>query len=86
MPPIPRKGRTATASTMIPIPPSHWLKPRQKRRPRGSEPGSEKIEAPVVVKPEIDSKKASSGEAMPASQNGSAPKTAALSQPTLTIR
>ena len=68
MPPTPRNGSTATASTMIPIPPNHWLKSLQNSIPRGNDSGSGKIEAPVVVKPEIDSKKASSGVATPDNQ------------------
>nr|WP_291026445.1 hypothetical protein [Hydrogenophaga sp.] len=47
---------------MIPIPPSHWVKLRQKRMPRPALSMSVITEAPVVVKPEADSKRASTGE------------------------
>ena len=87
MPPTPRKGSTATTRTMIPIPPSHWLKSRQNWIPRGNESGSGKMEAPVVVNPDIDSKKASSGEpATSDSQNGKAPNAAAPNQARQTMR
>jgi hypothetical protein len=44
---------------MIPMPPSQWVRSRQKRMPRGLASMSERTEAPVVVKPDIASKKAS---------------------------
>ena len=47
--------------TMIPIPPSHWLVARQKMTPWPMSSGAAMTEAPVVVKPDIDSKKASTG-------------------------
>ena len=52
----------ATNSVMTPIPPSHWVSERQNiiARPRRSK--STRIVAPVVVKPDIDSKNASIGE------------------------
>jgi len=31
IPPAPKAGRIATTKTIIPIPPSHWIKSRQKR-------------------------------------------------------
>ncbi len=46
------------ARTMIPIPPSQWVKERQKRMPWGSASISVKTVAPVVVKPDMDSKTA----------------------------
>ncbi len=45
----------------MPMPPSHWVKERQKSTPRATDSMSVKIEAPVVVKPEADSKSASTG-------------------------
>ena len=49
------------ARTMIPIPPNHWVKERQKSTPWGRDSMSEKTVAPVVVKPDIDSKIAGIG-------------------------
>ena len=46
---------------MIPMPPSHWVKLRQKRMPQPEPSISVMTEAPVVVKPEADSKSASIG-------------------------
>ena len=50
-PPTRSRGRTASASTMIPIPPSHWLSCRQMRSERSSASTSATTVAPVVVKP-----------------------------------
>jgi hypothetical protein len=49
----------ARAKTNTPIPPIKWAKLRQKRREWVSTPVSVRIVAPVVVKPELISKKAS---------------------------
>ncbi len=56
MPPIPSIGRIARERTMNPIPPSHCVKALQKSRlgPRTSTLSN--IVAPVVVKPDMDSK------------------------------
>ena len=43
----------------MPIPPSQWVRERQNRIERGSPSMSRRIEAPVVVNPEMVSKKAS---------------------------
>ena len=59
MPPTLRIGRTATAITMIPIPPSHCRIARQSNMPRGALSRSDMTVEPVVVKPDIASKKAS---------------------------
>ena len=59
MPPTPRNGRIATDRTMIPMPPSHWIKLRHSKSAFGSVSIPVKMEAPVVVNPETDSKKAS---------------------------
>ena len=44
---------------MIPIPPIHWVKERQKTTPWDNRPGSGTMDAPVVVIPAADSKIAS---------------------------
>lgn len=56
IPPTPIFGRIAIANTTIPIPPIHWLNERQNKIPFGSDSTSLKILAPVVVRPETDSK------------------------------
>ena len=56
MPPTPSKGRIATANTNIPMPPNQWVKLRQNRIPCGKCSISVRIVAPVVLKPDIDSK------------------------------
>ena len=53
------RGRIATVRTTIPMPPSHCISERQNRMERGSASMSVRIVAPVVVKPDIASKKAS---------------------------
>ena len=55
----------ATDSTMIPMPPSHWMKLRQKSSPREMDSMSVRMEDPVVVKPDTDSKNASVKHAKP---------------------
>jgi hypothetical protein len=63
----PRRPSSATKSTTIPIPPRKWVKLRQKRIHRGTKglapsEGTSKFFstlAPVVVKPDMDSKKES---------------------------
>ena len=82
IPPAPRRGRMATKRAMIPMPPSQWEKLRQKSIPRGKASTSANIVAPVVVKPDMDSKNASTGaEVAPVSRKGIAPSRAADSQP-----
>ena len=49
-------------SKMIPIPPSHWVRPRQKRTPLEVFSISAITVEPVVVKPEAASKQASARE------------------------
>jgi len=85
-------GRIAIISTMIPIPPSHWVSCRHIRR--ACECRSKLISpitvAPVVVNPLIDSKSALTGSASvddvpaPASTYGTAPTTAAISHASVT--
>ena len=55
----PNIGRIAIDKTMIPIPPIHWVSERQKSSPWVITSKSGIIVAPVVVKPETVSKKAS---------------------------
>ncbi len=52
-------GITEREINIIPIPPSHWVRLLQKRIPCGIDSISVRIVPPVVVKPDIDSKKAS---------------------------
>ena len=74
MPPCPTSGRTAMTKTTIPMPPSHEDRARQSRMGRESDSTSERIEAPVVVTPEVASKTASVTLAMPgASTKGKLP-------------
>ena len=47
---------------MIPRPPSHWVNERHMRTAGATASMSVKTEAPVVVKPEADSNRASTGE------------------------
>ena len=83
------RGSTATASTMMPMPPSQWLNWRQKTIERSSASMSVSTVAPVAVKPETDSKKASIGFAScdrPPSRYGSIPNTGTSSQISPTTR
>ena len=50
---------TATAKSMNPMPPIHWVNERYTKRLCGSSSGRERMEEPVVVKPLTDSKTAS---------------------------
>ena len=74
MPPTCSSGRTETAMTMMPRPPSHCSTPRHRFMPGESASRSPITVAPVVVRPEIDSKNASVklGTA-PESHSGTAP-------------
>ncbi|OPY21884.1 MAG: hypothetical protein A4E24_00321 [Methanomethylovorans sp. PtaU1.Bin093] len=69
---------------MIPIPPIHWIKLRQKRILREWLSMSSRILAPVVVKPDMVSKKALRGD-IPSTMNGMAPKIIAVNQLRATI-
>ena len=53
------EGRTAMVKKTIPSPPIHWVRERQNSSPRGRASTSLMMVAPVVVKPDIVSKKAS---------------------------
>ena len=64
----------AITKTMMPIPPSQWVKERQKRIDFGIDSISVRIEAPVVLKPEQDSNTASARSGIdPEIINGAAP-------------
>ena len=52
-------GRTAMTNTSTPMPPTQWVKLRQKRHPRVRCSTSVRMVEPVVVKPETVSKMAS---------------------------
>ena len=52
-------GSSASISTRMPMPPIHCVSARQSRMPRGRSSGEEKMDAPVVVRPETVSKRAS---------------------------
>ena len=56
---IPRKGSRAAVRISTPIPPSQWVKDRQNSRPMGRPSMAVRMVAPVVVKPEMVSKKQS---------------------------
>ena len=60
-PPILSRGSTASASTMIPIPPSHWLNWRHMAMDLSSARRSVATLEPVVVIPDMPSKYASTG-------------------------
>jgi len=59
MPPIPSNGKTATDSTIIPIPPIQCVMLLQNKIPFGTASISIRIVAPVVVNPDMVSKNAS---------------------------
>jgi hypothetical protein len=70
----------------IPIPPIHWIKLRQNKRDFGMASISVKIEAPVVVSPETDSKKADEKSGIAdENQKGNALKKETPIQPRVTI-
>ena len=55
-PPVPKAGRTESEKTTKPIPPIQWVVERQRRTLFGRASMLVRIDAPVVVKPETDSK------------------------------
>ena len=68
-------GRMAMVKNTIPNPPIHWVSDRQKSMACGNTSTSSMIDAPVVVKPDVDSKKASVTFVMlPCIRNGNIPK------------
>ena len=81
IPPTRSSGRNTIATTMIPIPPSHCRMPRHSSRPRGISSSPLNTVDPVVVIPDIASKKASTSRAsVSPSMKGSAPKIGSTSQ------
>ena len=85
VPPMPVMGRMARERTMMPMPPSQWLRLRQNSRPRGRSSTRTRMEAPVVVNPDMLSKKASVKEGIwPEMKNGRAPRAEMISQPSVT--
>ena len=74
---------------MIPMPPSHWVNCRQRSSEWSTLSTLVRIDAPVVEKPDIDSKNASTGPSScgsPESRYGMAPKIAAMSHVSATTR
>ncbi|MBA7590946.1 hypothetical protein ES708_33090 [subsurface metagenome] len=59
IPPMPNIGRITSERTMIPIPPSHCVMLLQNNNPCDRDSMSLRIDAPVVVNPDIVSKNAS---------------------------
>ena len=87
MPPIPKSGKIAMVKTIIPIPPIHWVILLQKRMLFGKDSISSNMVEPVVVKPDIVSKKALVKTGiLPDIKYGRQPKRVINSQPPTTIR
>ena len=88
MPPTPNIGNTSTAKTIIPIPPSHCSCCLYQSTACGNASIFCNTVAPVVVKPENDSKKASVVERLGLSNSikGIAEKLASTNQKSTTIR
>ena len=81
IPPIFNKGRIVIAITIIPIPPNHWSIALQRRIALGVEFKSVIIVEPVVVIPDMLSKKASTIVKLSLENiNGKQPKIAILNQ------
>src|SRR5215204_2710530 len=85
MAPKPTKGATETNKSTRPIPPIHWLRLRQSKS-EGANSSGESVWAPVVVKPAIELKKASTYPTVPEKTNGKAPTIATTNHPTTTIK
>ena len=67
-------GSTASTNTSTPMPPTQWVKLRQKRMPWVSASTSVRMLAPVVVKPDTVSKNASTNRGIcPLMVKGRAP-------------
>ena len=77
----PLNGIIARRNTRTPIPPIQCVKLRQKSIHLDNASTSDKMLAPVVVKPDIVSKSASVNEGIsPDQKNGSAPKILSITQ------
>ena len=87
IPPTRSMGRTASAVTMMPMPPIHCRMERHSRTPGGMSSSPVRIVAPVVVRPDVDSKNASVTD-RPRSliTKGMAPKAASRTQVSETSR
>ncbi len=86
-PPTPKVGKIAKVRTKIPIPPNQCVKERQKRSPLGKLSISGITVAPVVVKPETVSKKASTKlGTLPEKTKGKAPKKEVSVHPKVTTK
>ena len=86
MPPIPNIGIIAKDSTIIPIPPIHWVTLRQYRMPLLTASISVRMVAPVVVNPDMVSKNASVKLSMlPDNRKGSVPNSEITTQVELTM-
>ena len=70
---------------MTPIPPIHWVKLRQSSKAGESSSGVT-VAAPVVVKPAMELKRASTGPMRPERRNGAAPTNTTPNQLTTTMR
>lgn len=68
------------------MPPDHWVRLRHRSSDRATSSGVSTVEAPVVVYPPIDSKKASAGPIRPERRKGVDPTAATEIQPSTTIR
>ena len=62
MPPTRNSGKKTIATTMIPMPPNQFSSPRHKSKPRGKSSKPLITVDPVVVRPEVASKTASTTE------------------------
>ena len=84
---MPIVGIIIITSTIMPSPPIQWLKLRQNNTERGRDSTSFSIEAPVVVKPEVDSKNASINDGIdPLIRKGSDPRVVRIIQEMETAR
>ena len=83
----PDLGSTASTNTSTPMPPTQWVKLRQNSIPRLKASTSVRMLAPVVVKPDTVSNKASTNLGIsPESTKGSAPNTDSKIQESPTMK
>ena len=84
---MPRLGRMARKSMMMPRPPSQWVRLRQKRVAWGTISTLVMTDAPVVVKPDMVSKKASVKRgSVPPRMYGRLPKRENMIQTRVTVK
>ena len=77
----PVSGSRDSRKTRTPMPPTQWVKLRQNRMPLGRSSTPGRMDAPVVVKPDTVSNRASTGFGMqPVRTKGTAPTTLMSSQ------